>query len=65
MPERAPPKPHAYESARSHADPVWSCSTQARSGTPEPSVYWRRTMWPGPFGAIMTTSTNSGGLMKP
>ena len=32
-------------------------------GTPRPSTYSRRTRWPGPFGAIMTTSTPSGGVM--
>ncbi len=36
-----------------------------RSGTPLPSRYWLRTVWPGPFGAIMTTSTSFGGLMQP
>ena len=31
------------------------------AGTPLPSTYWRRTMWPGPFGATMITSTSGGG----
>ena len=47
----------------SQASPVASWATQMRSGTPEPSVYWRRTMWPGPFGAHMMTFTSSGGVM--
>ena len=63
MPERAPPTPQQYASAMSHALPVASCCTQARSGTPEPSVNWRRTMWPGPLGAHMMTLTSSGGTM--
>ena len=28
-----------------------------RHGTPPPFWYSPRTVWPGPFGAIMTTST--------
>ena len=43
--------------------PDASWFTQMRHGTPAPSVNTRRTMWPGPFGAIMTTSTSAGGSM--
>ncbi len=28
---------------------------------PRPSWYWRRTMWPGPFGATSSTSTSGFG----
>ena len=35
--------------------------TAMSAGTPLPSTYWRRTMWPGPFGATMMTSTSVGG----
>ena len=45
------------------ASPLASCSTQTSTGTPRPSAYSRRTMWPGPFGATMHTSTPSGGVM--
>ncbi len=62
-PARAPPMPHAYDSATSLAAPDASWFTQMRHGTPAPSVNTRRTMWPGPFGAIMTTSTSAGGSM--
>ena len=43
--------------------PEASCYTQTRSGTPWPSTYWERTVWPGPFGAIMITSTSAGGTI--
>ena len=43
--------------------PVASWYTAMRFGTPEPSVNTRRTMWPGPFGAIMMTSTSAGGTI--
>src|SRR6478735_4754116 len=33
-----------------------------RPGTPEPSVYWRRTRWPGPLGATRATPTSAGGV---
>ena len=45
--------------------PVASCSTAIRPGTPLPSVYWRRTRWPGPFGATIATSTPTGGSTSP
>ena len=45
--------------------PVASWWTAIRPGTPLPSVNWRRTRWPGPLGAIMTTSTSGGGTICP
>ena len=64
-PARVPPIASAYDSASSLACPVASCSTAISVGTPPPSVYVRRTRWPGPFGAIMITSTPSGAAMRP
>ena len=34
-----------------------------RLGTPLPSMYWRRTVWPGPLGATMMMFTFFGGTM--
>ena len=45
--------------------PLASWWTAIRQGTPLPSSYWRRTRWPGPFGATMPTSTPSGGSISP
>ena len=46
---------------------VWvpdsSAWTAMRQGTPRPSSYWRRTRWPGPFGATIPTSTPGGGVI--
>ena len=45
--------------------PVASWWTAMRPGMPRPSWYWRRTMWPGPFGAISSTSTSGDGRTWP
>ena len=62
-PARRPPIAFAYDSARSQALPVASCSTATSTGTPRPATYSRRTRWPGPLGATIATSTPAGGLM--
>ena len=36
-----------------------------RQGTPLPSLYIERTVWPGPFGATMKTSCDAGGTIWP
>ena len=64
-PARVPPIALAYDRASASALPVASCSTATRQGTPLPSTYWRRTRWPGPFGATIATSTSAGGLIRP
>ena len=41
-----------------------SWSMAIRQGTPLPSTNWRRTRWPGPFGATMPMVTLAGGLIR-
>ena len=64
-PARAAPMPAAYASARPWAFPVASWCTAISAGVPMPCSYVRRTRWPGPFGAIIVTSTPSGGAIVP
>ena len=45
--------------------PVASWCTAISAGVPMPCSYVRRTRWPGPFGAIIVTSTSSGGAIVP
>ena len=45
--------------------PVASWWMATRPGTPLPSLNWRRTRWPGLFGAIMPTSTSDDGSIWP
>ncbi len=64
MPERPPPMAEAYERQRSWALPEASCAIAIRHGTPPPFWYSPRTVWPGPFGAIMMTSIDFFGSIR-
>ena len=49
--------------ATCRALPEAFCWTAKRHGTPPPPTYSLRTVWPGPFGATMITSTFFGGTI--
>jgi hypothetical protein len=64
-PARRPPMAAAYESATSRAFFDASWCTAISIGTPPPAAYVERTVCPGAFGAIITTSRSARGCTWP
>src|SRR3954466_12707117 len=61
---RPPPIAEPYDSPRSWALPEASLWIASRQGTPPPRWYSERTVWPGPFGAIISTSMSGRGSIR-
>ena len=62
IPALPPPIPFPYARPISCAEPEKSLSTAIKQGTPKSLSKTARTLWPGAFGAIIITSTLSGGF---